>query len=373
MVRLYSLVILSLVAVAFAVPTVPAENSESLRLIRTSVDKDPFWTTEKERLDLIQKNVGFMDITDHQQAENVNALAVLQKKPLPTTVSQQSTFARYVGKLKIENMESVLVPFTKFHNRYYEVQTGLASAKWLQRRISNIISKTSKKSKASVRRFKHSFIQFSIIARIEGTDPHLKDAPIILGAHLDSINSNNPIHGRAPGADDDGSGTVVILEVFRALLNGGFKPVRPIEFHWYAGEEGGLLGSQDIAERYNRNGIEAYAMLQNDMTAYTGKKYPPHFALVTDFVDPELTALIKLYAETYADIDVRENECGYGCSDHASWTKYGYRASFAIEAIDDNPLFHTAEDDLPLIDYNHMMQFAKLSLAFVIELSSFSG
>lgn len=38
------------------------------------------------------------------------------------------------------------------------------------------------------------------------------------------------------GADDDGSGTVTILESYRALLASGFKPHRPVEFHWYSAE-----------------------------------------------------------------------------------------------------------------------------------------
>lgn len=38
------------------------------------------------------------------------------------------------------------------------------------------------------------------------------------------------------GADDDGSGTVTILESYRALIASSFKPQRPVEFHWYSAE-----------------------------------------------------------------------------------------------------------------------------------------
>lgn len=38
------------------------------------------------------------------------------------------------------------------------------------------------------------------------------------------------------GADDDGSGTVTILEAYRALLESDFKPNRTVEFHWYSAE-----------------------------------------------------------------------------------------------------------------------------------------
>jgi hypothetical protein len=40
----------------------------------------------------------------------------------------------------------------------------------------------------------------------------------------------------APGADDDGSGSVTILESYRALIKSDFKPVHNVEFHWYSAE-----------------------------------------------------------------------------------------------------------------------------------------
>lgn len=67
---------------------------------------------------------------------------------------------------------------------------------------------------------------------------------------------------RAPGADDDGSGTVTILEVFRALVGTGFRPHRPVEFHWYSAEEAGLLGSQAVAKSYEKKNVDVLAMIQ---------------------------------------------------------------------------------------------------------------
>jgi leucyl aminopeptidase len=84
---------------------------------------------------------------------------------------------------------------------------------------------------------------------------------IIIGAHQDSVNNAFPLLP-APGADDDGSGTVTILEAFRVLVQAGFKPEKPVEFHWYAAEEGGLLGSQDIASEYAYQRKDVGAMIQ---------------------------------------------------------------------------------------------------------------
>lgn len=57
-----------------------------------------------------------------------------------------------------------------------------------------------------------------------------------------------------------------LIEAFRVLAASGFKPSTPLEFHWYSGEEGGLLGSQTIATNYKSAGKSVKAMMELDMT-----------------------------------------------------------------------------------------------------------
>lgn len=84
----------------------------------------------------------------------------------------------------------------------------------------------------------------------------------IIGAHQDSMNYLFPLLP-APGADDDCSGTVSILEAFRVLAESGFVPTNgPVEFHWYAAEEGGLLGSQDVARYKKESRAKIGAMME---------------------------------------------------------------------------------------------------------------
>ena len=81
---------------------------------------------------------------------------------------------------------------------------------------------------ATVSAFKHPWVQSSVITRIPGKSV----GPVtILGAHMDS-NLDNPVNGRVPGADDDGNGTINLIEAFQAFLASGFKPSPPVEFHW---------------------------------------------------------------------------------------------------------------------------------------------
>lgn len=65
---------------------------------------------------------------------------------------------------------------------------------------------------------------------------------------------------------DDGTGTVNLIEVVRVLIKAGYKPTTPLEFHWYSGEESGLLGSQDIAADYADSDVSVKAFMELDMT-----------------------------------------------------------------------------------------------------------
>lgn len=125
-----------------------------------------------------------------------------------------------------------------------------------------IISNSPLHTHISLEYFTHPFRQSSIIARFEPKIRNFSHPLTILGAHQDSANYLFPLLP-APGADDDCSGTVSILEAFRVLAEAGFVPKNgPVEFHWYAAEEGGLLGSQAIARYKKEQGAHIGAMME---------------------------------------------------------------------------------------------------------------
>jgi len=64
--------------------------------------------------------------------------------------------------------------------------------------------------------------------------------------------------------------------------------------------------------------------------------------------------------------------CGYGCSDHASWTAVGYRSTFPFESqfSKRNPYIHSASDTLAHASFPHALEFAKIGLGFVVELAA---
>jgi leucyl aminopeptidase len=77
--------------------------------------------------------------------------------------------------------------------------------------------------------------------------------------------------------------------------------------------------------------------------------------------------------DEYVKVPWGYSRCGYGCSDHASWTANGYPASIPFESTmeDINRKIHTAQDTLESAggDASHAVKFAKLATAFVVEMA----
>ncbi|KAJ1299335.1 hypothetical protein OPQ81_004996 [Rhizoctonia solani] len=360
---------------SFAAPTGSADlNFESNvatghRLIQTSNGQSPFWVTEDEKLNLLKKGADFFDLTETYHREQLVKSTSAQAKlkityPAP---SHQAEIKALLPSLSITNMESYLSNLTSFQNRYYKSEHGLAASNYIYDTLSRF---SQGKAGVSVTKFSHSFVQQSIIAQITGTSN--ESSIVILGAHEDSILPEERMTGRAPGADDNGTGVMNVIEVFRVLVESGFKPTRTVEFHLYAGEEEGLFGSQDIALNYKSAGRGVYGMLNLDMTGYFKPGTNESIALVTDYTDLGLTKYVEKLISTYSRIPASTYLCGYACSDHASWNKNGFPAACPFEAPNgnSNENLHTTQDTTSIdgFSFEHSLEFAKLALAFVYEL-----
>jgi hypothetical protein len=82
----------------------------------------------------------------------------------------------------------------------------------------------------------------NVLGYIEGSDPELKKEAIVIGAHLDHLGRRGDYIFN--GADDDGSGSVAVMEIAEAFVKNPVKPKRTIVFALWTGEEKGLLGSR---------------------------------------------------------------------------------------------------------------------------------
>lgn len=104
----------------------------------------------------------------------------------------------------------------------------------------------------------------NVVAVLPGTDPVASARRYYVVGHYDSRNANaNDAEGDAPGANDDASGTAVVMEIARVLAK------RPLEstvvFLATAGEEQGLIGARYHAEQARARGEKIAGVLSNDI------------------------------------------------------------------------------------------------------------
>ncbi|QRV76664.1 Peptidase family M28 protein [Ceratobasidium sp. AG-Ba] len=344
---------------------------ESKRLVQFSDREEPVWISELEKV--IAKAAGkrFFDITDNQDSAFAPVQAPLRFYGSPNATELVKTV---IKTLNSDGPKANLEKFTSFRTRYYRSDTGRQSQLWLLKKITETTDKfasASLRDSISIAEFPHSWGQNSIILKIKGSDSSA--GTVIISAHQDSTNMWPFLP--APGADDDGSGTVTILEAYRALVAANFTPVHDVEFHWYSAEASlsGLLGSQAVAKSYSEAGAKVAAQIQFDMTAWVKRGTKPEVGIITDFVNSDLTGFVSKLVETYLEIPPVETKCGYACSDHASWTKFGYPSAFSIESSfeNSNKFIHSTNDRIDISDefsFEHALEFSKLAVAFAVEL-----
>lgn len=286
-------------------------------------------------------------------------------------VDQQGWTKPVVARVAEPELRATIETLAAYQNRYYQSDTGVAAAQWIRSRWAALAAGMPA---ATTRLVAHEgWKQPSVVLTIPGTDK--ADEIVILGGHLDSINGWSGARARAPGADDNASGIAVLTEAIRVLGAAGFKPRRTVEFMGYAAEEVGLRGSQDIAKSYAAAGKKVVGVVQFDMTGFKGSA--ESVFLLTDNVDPGLTDFLGRLTDVYLGVTRGKTACGYGCSDHASWTKSGFPASAAFEAAfkDMNDNIHSEKDTLANSggDASHDVPFAKLAAAFAAEMAKVSA
>ena len=202
--------------------------------------------------------------------------------------------------------------------------------------------------------------QPSVLATLSGTRPDLPH--VVIGAHFDTFGDDKP------GADDDGSGSAVVMETLRAVAQSGAQFERTIDFIWYAAEERGLVGSSYVVDYFKDHHIQVESAMQFDMVGWDSSEDGSDIFLITDYTDESLTdtaeQLLRLYLP---DAKIGRTACGYPCSDHVNWDLAGVPVAYPFESNfgNMNTRLHTENDKMKFLDPVHATRFARLALAFL--------
>ena len=180
---------------------------------------------------------------------------------------------------------------------------------------------------------------------LEGSDPKLKQEYLVYSAHMDHIGITP---GQADsinnGADDDGSGTVGVVELAEAFSRAGARPRRSIVFLTVSGEEKGLWGSRYFSEHPTVPIRQVIADLNIDMI---GRNWPDTIVAIGK-EHSDLGSTLERVNRAHPELgmtaidDIWPEERFYFRSDHFNFARKGVPILFFFNGV--HPDYHQVTD-----------------------------
>ena len=249
----------------------------------------------------------------------------------------------------------------------------------------------------------------NVVATLEGSDPSAKARTLVVSGHYDSMCGNvRNAECDAPGANDDASGTAVVMELACVFARSRFPAT--LVFMAVAGEEQGLLGAAHWARAAHDRGVNVEAMITNDIVGNardeTGRRDATTLRLIAEGVpaDRQLTeewqqrlatggendsptrelartirdAALRYVPEMTVKVVYRRDRYLRG-GDHIPFLAQGFAAVRFTEAHED--FRHQHQDvrmvdgvqfgDLPeFVDFAYLTQVARLNAAALASLAA---
>ena len=219
----------------------------------------------------------------------------------------------------------------------------------------------------------------NVIGILEGSDPRLKEEYVVYSAHYDHL-AAGPRGEVYNGADDDGSGTVAVLEIAEALAV-GTRPLRSTLIIFHTAEEMGLLGSEfntdyepvvpmeKLVANFNIDMIgRARAAGNNDPRDRELTDGESLYVIGADKLSTELNRISEqTNAETarmrfdYTYNDDRHPQRFYYRSDHYNYAKHGVPIIFYFTGVHRD--YHRTTDDVDKIDFSRIERISRMVLA----------
>lgn len=215
----------------------------------------------------------------------------------------------------------------------------------------------------------------NVVGMLEGSDPQLKNDTIIFSAHYD--HDGLAESGMYAGADDNGSGTVGVVELARAFCRNGARPKRSLLFAIFAAEERGLLGSYYYAAHPLRPLATTRAVINFDMIGRNETPSPQTDGLIQIAPDTsnELNLIGTIYSPDYREIVEKENK-QTGLTLNYKWDRDAalnifFRSDqypFALHGIPAvwwftgfHPDYHQTSDTVDKINFEKMEKILRLA------------
>jgi aminopeptidase YwaD len=188
---------------------------------------------------------------------------------------------------------------------------------------------------------------WNVLGKLEGSSQ--KNQIILLSAHLDHLGVRN---GKTyPGADDDGSGTVAVMELARALAKEP-RPARTLVFALWGSEEAGLLGSKYFLKHPTFQLSEIVANLEFEMIGRADPKVKPDQLWLTGWERTDLGPSLAAHGALLTG-DPHPEEGFFMRSDNFALAKDGIVAQ-TVSSYGLHKDYHQPTDTLAKVDWQHL-------------------
>jgi peptidase M28-like protein len=215
----------------------------------------------------------------------------------------------------------------------------------------------------------------NVAGLLRGSDAALRDTYVMLTAHYDHVGMQATGEDRIyNGANDDGSGTVSVIEIAGALAALEPRPKRSILFMTFFGEEGGQLGSH----YYTRHPLEPLDKTIADLNlehmgrtdATSGRQVGTASLTGYDFSDlPRIVGEVGKLVGVKVYKDSERSEAYFARSDNQPLAEAGIPAHTLCVAFD-FPDYHKVSDHWEKIDYTNMAKVDRAVALSLLQLAS---
>ena len=210
----------------------------------------------------------------------------------------------------------------------------------------------------------------NVIGLLEGSDPHLKNEWVVIGAHFDHVGFGNPLNSHGPfgqihnGADDNASGVSCLLEIAEALC-GMPAPKRSIAIAFWDAEERGLLGSAhwlanhpDLSQVQFYTNIDMVGRMRNDSAEVFGVRTLPGLRSM-------------LARSNVGDIQMKFSWAQRDDSDHYNFYLRNIPYSMVFSGLHND--YHRPSDDVEKLNFEGIERIAELLTRQMIEVADYPG
>ena len=207
----------------------------------------------------------------------------------------------------------------------------------------------------------------NVIGVIEGKNP---DQVIVMGAHYDHLGTGKGYTWN--GADDNGSGTVGVLTVAKAIMETGIKPDKTMVFALWTAEEEGLLGSRYFVGNLSYPANNIRLNVNFDMISrYISENEKKKVAMIYTENFPVFRTITEENIKKYGidlDVDFQPSKDPPGGSDHRSFVEAGIPVMRFKPGHREE--YHTPADEISTIDWDIMEKIIRISFANIWELAN---